>query len=327
MARKKQRTDTLTLIDALKFISLAQHEKGSPLKTYCQLSDGFATSSDGILTASHKIEEDLEARPHTTKLIAALTNCGKNLSITQLENNVLAIRSGKYFAHVPCHDDEISKFVPDQPVCPISNSIKEGFAHIGHLSQEAAATVYQSSILLRSGSMISTNGIACLEYWHGIDLPTIVVPKSFVSAICKINKPLVNLGFSQSSVTFWFDDESWLKTQLFADPWPDIDQALNMAELSIIKRPLVFYKALRAVEDFVEDGREKGVVYLSEYGISSHLNRTEGACYDMKNLGEIALSIRQLKNIETSCDQIAFDKHRLFFFGDKVRGVLMGVVG
>lgn len=329
MARKKQ-TESSSLIEALKFVNLAQHEKGSTLKTFCQLSDGFATSSDGILTASHKIEEDLEARPHTAKFISALNNCGKILSITQLENNMLTIKSGKYFANVPCHpnDEEISKFLPDKALYPITNAIRDGFKHIGHLTEEAGPTVYQSSILIRTGSMLSTNAMVLLEYWHGLDMPTIIVPKSFINAICKINKNIVMFGYSQSTVTFWFEDESWLKTQLFAGEWPDVDGILNMPEINLSDLPKGFYKALSAVEDFAEDGKEKGNVYLSELGISSHREQNQGANYELKGLGNICVNIRQLKNIESSCKQVAFDNgQRILFYGENVRGVCMGVVG
>jgi hypothetical protein len=321
---KPQKTESSKLIEALKFVSLAQHEKGSALKTFCQLSNGFATSSDGILTACHTIEEDLEARPHTLKLIAALNNCGKNISITQLEGNAITIKSGKYFAKIPCHDEEIVSYGPDQAVCPINNSIIEGFKKIGHLTAETGETVYQSSILMQSGSMISTNGFIGIEFWHGIDMPTIKVPKSFVSAICKVNKNLVSMGFSASSATFWFDDESWLKTQLFPDEWPDIIQAFTMPDLKVIDVPKMFYTAIEAVQDFAVDGREKGAVYISKFGISSHKNKSDGAVYNLTGIdGELLVGIRNLKNIQNCCNQMAFGADRIFFFGDNVRGVLM----
>ena len=323
MARK---LETTNLVHALKFISLAQRDAtNNPLRAFCQLSGGFAASHDGILTAAHKIEEDLEARPHTAKLIAALNNCGKNLSITQLENNALIIRSGRYSAKIPCHDAEISPYFPDQYQIPISDIIKKGFNQIQHLASETGQTVYQSSILLQSGSMIATNAAVAIEFWHGIDIPTFAVPKSFVSAVCKITKPLVGAGFTSTTLTFWFEDESWLKTQLFADPWPDIASALNMPVLPILELPKNFYKGIAAVEEFSEEGKEKGHVWISENGISSHQNIDEGAFFEMPGLGNITAGIRQLKNIESSCKQWAFGEDRIFFFGENTRGVLMGV--
>lgn len=318
-------TPSSSLVTALKFISLAQREVGTPQRTYCQLGGGFATSSDGILSASHKIEEDLEARPHTSKLIAALSHCGKRLSITQLENNLLAIRSGKYFANVPCHDDEFTPFTPDPPTVALGDTIKSGFSQIAHLAQEGAQTVYTSSILLRSGSMLATNGMVALEYWHGLDLPTMIVPKIFVSAVCSVNKKLVGMGASASSLTFWFDDESWLKTQLFTEAWPNMDTIFTMPTIPVAELPVKFFEALRAIEDFSEEGREKGSCWLSEHGISSHKNRSEGASYELAGLGAGTYAIRQLKHIESSCKQIAFGEHCAWFFGDSVRGVIMGV--
>ena len=313
------------LVTALKFISLAQRDSNNnPFKEYCQLSNGFVTSCDGILTASHKIEEDLEARPHTAKFIAALNNCGKNLSITQLENT-LVVRSGRYSAKVPCHDAETAKFEPDQPQVAISDVLKTAFSAIQHLANDAGTSVHESSILIKSGSMIATNGSTALEYWHGLDLPTIAVPKSFTMSICKIKKPLISAGFSNSTATFWFEDESWVKTQLFVDAWPDVAAAFNMPNLPILELPKSFYKALGAVEEFAEDGREKGFVRISEQGISSHKDVDDGAFFELPGLGALTVGIRQLKHIENSCKTLAFGEYRIYFFDDNVRGVLKGI--
>lgn len=320
-----RKTETSSLVEALKFISLAQRDNQNPLYKFCQLSGGFAASHDGILTAAHKIEEDLEARPHTQKLISALNNCGKNLSITQLESNNLVIKSGRYSAKVPCHDAEISAYLPDKSQFELSNIIRTGFDKIQHLTSDTGQTVYQSSILLQSGSMIATNAATAIEFWHGLNIPTLAVPKSFASAVCKIPKNIVSGGFTASTFTIWFNDESWLKTQLFADPWPDIAAALNMPALSILELPKNFYKGISAVEEFSEEGKEKGHVWISDKGISSHENIEEGAFFEMLELGNITVGIRQLKNIQSCCKQLAFGEDRIFFFGENTRGVVMGV--
>jgi len=39
----------------------------------------------------------------------------------------------------------------------------------------------------------------------------------------------------------------------------------------------------------------------------------------------LTVGIRQLKHIENSCKTLAFGEDRIYFFGDNVRGVLMGI--
>jgi len=324
MAKKSKETQSSSLITALKFIELAQKDIGDPIKRYCRIANNTVIGSDGILTAGHLIEEDLEARPHTKTLIKALSQCGKTLSITQLKNERLSIRSGKFFVYVPCYTEELQEYLPDPKIAPITDSVKKGFQQIHHLADDKAQTVIQSSVLLKSGSMMSTNAVVALEYWHGMDLPTLIVPKLFVSAVANCSKKLVAFGFSPISVTFWFDDDSWLKTQCYGEEWPELSYIFDNPPET---KPLTpkFWEAVRAVEDFSEDGKEKGTIYLSENGIRSHATEGEGAFFEFKGLSKIAFSIRQLKNIEKSCKTIGFYENKAWFFGDNIRGAIMGV--
>jgi len=325
--RKEAKESTSSsLIQALKFISVAQREVGSPTQCFCQLSDGKAIASDGILTASHPIEEELNAKPHTGKLLSALNHCGKNLSITQLENRSLSIRSGKFFVYIPCYGDEFPILTPDEPQIAITDSIKIGFEKIAQLTQDAAQTVINSSIQLHSGSMLATNSIVALEYWHGIDLPTMNIPKPFAAAVIGVGKKLKAMGFSQSSVTFWFEDDSWLKTQVYAEPWPDINYVFDMPKgMIVIDLPIKFYEALHCIEDFCEEGRDKGTTYLSESGMRSHPTEGQGAFYELKGLNKVSFNIKQLKNIQRCCKKIGIGDNTAWFFGDNLRGRIMGV--
>jgi len=324
MPRKKP---TSPLIEALIFILAAQKEKdiGPANFCYCHLSNGFVTASDGVVTASHPIEENLEAKPHTKKLLSALQNCGKKLSITQ-KNDTLTIRSGRYFATIPCYNDELLPFNPDESVVPLNDSIKHGFKKIGFLALENGQNIAQCSVLIKSGSMIATNAVVAVEYWHGLDMPTVVVPKAFVTAIAKTKKSIHSMGFSKSSVTFWLEEGSWLKTQLFLDPWPDMTSVFNMPEdLTPEPIPKMLYKAIEAVEEFAPEGKDKGQVYLSDAGVCSHPKKGIGASYELKGLRTISFNIKQLKHIRTCCDTIAFGEKLAWFFSENMRGVIASI--
>ena len=324
MPRKKP---TSPLIEALIFILAAQKEKdiGPANYCYCQLGNGFVTASDGVVTASHPIEETLEAKPHTKKLLSALQNCGKKLSVTQ-KNDTLVVRSGRYFATIPCYSEELLPFNPDASAVPLDDRIKHGFKKIGFLALENGQNIAQCSVLIKSGSMVATNAVVAVEYWHGLDMPTIVVPKAFVTAIAKTKKSIVSMGFSKSSVTFYLDDGSWLQTRLFIDPWPDMSAIFNMPkELTAEPIPPMLYRGIEAVEEFAQDGKDKGQFFISDDGIRSHSKKGIGASYQIKGLGTISFNIKQFKHIRTCCDTIAFGENYAWFFGENMRGVIAGI--
>ena len=162
-------------------------------------------------------------------LIDALSKCDENFSLTQLDNNRLSIKSGKFKAVVPCLDPTLmQEALPDPMIAQINNSFKLAVEAVGVLASENAQHILTASVLMNGASVISTNRVMLLEYWHGLDLPSnIPLPKQFVAALVKTKKNLIGFGFSRSSATFYFEDTSWIRTQLYNDEWPDVSNILN----------------------------------------------------------------------------------------------------
>jgi hypothetical protein len=322
-SKKTKSTTSANLIAALEFVSVAQKAEGT-FQAHCQINRGQVIASDGILTAGHKIDEDLVAMPHTFKFIAALERCGKDLAITQMDGK-LSVKSGPFSGVVDCMTDLPPSFAPDPPAASISDTIRTGFESIAHLSVENAKTVVLSSILIRSGSMCSTDGFLILEYWHGYSLPTIVIPKSFVAAIINVKKPLKSFGFSDRSCTFWFEDDSWIKTQLYEEPWPDVDRILNMPS-NPVALPENFFEAVAAIESFSDGKRGEKKVFFGEGCLQSHRDKAEGACYEVSGLPfGPCFGIERLKRIKNVVKSVDFLTSPCYIFGDAIRGALMGI--
>lgn len=328
MARRKVNTSTAkSLLNALNFISVAQTEKESPnaYENHCVLSDGYATAYNGIITAGCKIEEAFSICPHTYKLIHALEHCQKDISITELAGR-LSVKSGAFSAFVPCWEGDRPLVTPDAPCGQISDALKVGFETIGYLAVENGKTVAQASILLRNGSMVATDRFLIMEYWHGLSMPKIVLPKLFISAIVSIPKKLVQFGFSDNSVTFYFEDSSWVKTQLFEEEWPDVDPILNIASKQE-PLPADFYTALSTIASFSSGKKGEQKVYFMDGKMQTHRDEKEGASYEVEGLKMgPAFGIERLKRIEKYIKTADFYSHStMFFFGDNLRGCLTGV--
>lgn len=318
-------TTNSALMDALRFVSLAQRDVKQTGRDYCQISSNMITARGDILSAGIKVDEDLNCNPHTDNLISALNKCGKTLSITQLDASKLAVKSGKFSCFVPCVAEEVEARRPDAAQIELPASILAGFKAVAHLAQENANTVIESSILLKSGSMVATNSVVGIEYWHGVNLPQLVIPKSFVSAVSSVKFTPTHMGWSETTVTVWFGPDCWLKTQLYAEAWPDIGSVFEAPPIEFKPVPAKLFEAVRAVEDFCDDGKEKGRVYLSEKALSSHKDPERGASYEMKGLHKGCFAVKHLKAIEKVCAHIGFTEDRVYFYGDKVRGVIAGM--
>jgi hypothetical protein len=313
------------LLSALRFISVAQKEDGLVYQSHSILANNYAIAFDGVIAAGARIDEDLQACPHTLRLVAALSKCGESLAITQLDRDRLSIKSEKFKAVIPCAEYEtLNHIQPDMPCASIDDRLKQGLSVVSCLISDNAKTVVESAILIQANSMVSTNRHVMLEFWHGIDLPpNLLVPKSFAQAIVKSPKKLARFGFSQSSVTFYFEDESWIRTQLYQEQYPNVSRVLDAAA-NPWPLPQNFYLALGAVESFCEDNR----LYFREGLLASHSVEGAGATYEVAGLPNgLIFNPNYLRVIEPHIKTIDFIGQNgiAYFYGESVRGAICGI--
>ncbi len=317
-----------SLIKALKFIAVAQKKAGSPVQQFCNLSYHWAAATNEILTVATRIEEDLTACPHTLSLIDALSKCSDDLTITQLTPQTLAVNSGVFKGLINCSDFDAIKIPAPDPVCAaVDDRLKAALGAVGVLATDGAPNATFAAVLLQSGSAVATNGHAILEYWHGIYLPPgLLIPKASAVAISKADKTLTGFGFSPSSATFWFEDGSFIKTQLYNERYPNYEAIINVQGLNPWPLPEAFYKGVKAIESFAEDG----IVYFDKGVLKSNRRMDAASTYKIEGLPDgLAFSAKYITMLEDAMQKVHFevDKQgpKAYFFGPNIRGVLMGV--
>ena len=314
-----------SLLAALKFVAVAQKKAGTVQQQFGMISGNWAAASNGVLTIATKVEEDLTACPHTYQLIDALSKVGEDLSITQLSPTSLAVVSGAFRALIPCVGfGDVGITGPDERRAVIDDRIKAAFEAVLPLATDGAQHAHLAAVLLQSGSAVATNGHVLAEYWHGIDLPPMLIPKASAVAILKAGKALTGFGYSGSSATFWFEDDSFIKTQLFAEQFPNYQPLFNCEGLNPWPVPDEFYKAVRSIESF----SRSGVVYFENGMLASNEQETEASTYKIEGLPEgMGFNAKYLLMVEPSFKNVHFEEssNKAFFFGENVRGVIMGI--
>lgn len=334
MAKAPRKTKSINktcegLINALRFISVAQKpEDDAPYKIHCILHNGMAMAFNGTITAGAKIEESLEIAPNTYKLIAALERTTKDVSITELDGR-LSIRSGAFSAFVPCWHEDMPALTPDPALCGISDVLRAGFETISMFTVDNdKRKVVECSILLRENSMVATDTAVMLEFWHSHSLPTIVLPKAFVTAILNTDKKLKAFGYSENSCTFYYEDDSWIKTQLYDEAWPNVDVILNKPSKPE-PLPAGFYDALRNIKPFSEGKDLQKTVYFVDGALQSHRDKCDGAVCEVPCVKHgPAFNIKRLERIEHCVKTVDFYSSSAAFFFSKdglTRGCIMGV--
>jgi hypothetical protein len=143
--------------------------------------------------------------------------------------------------------------------------------------------------------------------------------------VLKAGKPLAKFGFSEEkSFTFHFEDGSWIKSQLYDEEYPDVGEILNKPT-NAWPVPDHFYEAVDAVSGFSENDS----VYFRDRAFWSHSEAAVATSYEIEGLptGPIFAG-KYLKMLQGVAERIDFQTYpsMAYFFGDNVRGVVMGRV-
>lgn len=314
------------LIDALAFVSVIAKQGGTELETNVAIAHKWVVTFNGLVACGYPIADELLARPHTLKFLSAVKRAGNSLAISHMGND-LHLHAGKFKAIVPCLDFSTwPNVMPDAPIAPIDDTIKQALASVGVLATEGGQTVIEASVLLRDKTCIGTNRHVIMEYYHGHSLPPVAVPKIAANYICKVSLPLVSIGFgvNYSSATFHYANGSWIKTQLYNEAWPDMDRIFAAGEhysAPLMDVPPDFWEGIEALSQFTKDAE---AIFFNHNQLASHSTNGVGATYDVPGLtsNEYACNPKYLGLIEPFAEKLAFNKNSLRFQNANMRGLV-----
>jgi len=328
MASKRNRTpkEESELVVALKFIKAAQNDDGhAEYMKHCYFQDGQVVAFDGVLAAGYPVSEIMNACPRTSLLINALERVRGAYSMTQLDNASLVINSGAYRVNVPCEVNNMFPVQPDEPLYDIGDSFKEAAEKAATFCTDGAQTVLQASIITLANSLAGTDNAVIIEAWHGWGMPSgLLIPVSFVNALKKIEHKLVKFGWTPDrSLTFYFENGAWLRTQLYQEPVPDIAAYLSKVEMSgCIPFPADFFTALDAVQQHAAGNS----IFIRDNTVCSHEVDELGAQYKCDGLPFTCVFNKKLMNkLRTIMENADFTRYpdRIVFTGKNVRAVMM----
>lgn len=325
----EQASNVAGLVAALDFIKIAQLEKGDVDQTHCRFIPGFLMAGNRVLQAGITIKEEIEACPHTLNLFNALSRCRETVAITKLDNGYLSIVSGPYCAKIPAVDGaDIPPIMPDPMAAPLNGEFRKALEIASLPVQESATRVICNSVWFTNGSCCGTDGKIMLEYWHGLSLPPVLVPKASINAVLKCGKEFKGIGASASSVTFWFADDSWIKTQIYAETMPDHNALLSREHTPTVL-PDNLYEAIEAVAPLSPNG----LVHWIDDTVYSHEHGRDGigASYQLERgdnpSNAISFNAAQMAMIKPFVKQIDLTRGSQYtiFYGDNIRGCMAGV--
>lgn len=329
MATRKPKPQNVanSLATVLKALAPIQGKTGLLKEQFCNISYGWACASNDIVTIGVPIDMNLFACPHFVTFSKALTECeADDLSITQIDAETLVVNSGDMKARVPCVDpSRVEIPAPDPNIAVVGNGVKAALAACATVTDAEHQNPAFMGVLLQSGSTVGINGHIMLEYWHGVDLPpNLLIPKESATIIGKCKKNMNGFGFSESSVTFWFDDGSFIKSQLLRADYPNYQSLFPSYKLNTIKLHKMFERGVKNIKNFAPEGN----VYFFEGTLQTNVRTTDASTFKIEGLPEgMAFSVKYLLTMVPYMEEVYFQKEakRAFVFTQNTRGVIMGI--
>lgn len=238
------------LLDALKFVAQCQSKAGTPAQTHCTIENGMLTAFNGTITIGHPIHEDLNACPHTFTLLDALSKVADEVSITQLSDLGLCVSSGAFSVDVPCAPG-IETPAPLPNIHAITNNVKSALEFVAPIPRDDTKDLVRSSVLLQSGSAVGTCGLVVGEYWHGENLPTMILPKALAKIVGNAPFDLVGFGYDGIQCTFWFANGAFVSSIISEGNYVNY-KPLFETDLKPTKIQKDFFKGLKGLAKAAE---------------------------------------------------------------------------
>ena len=312
------------MLAELKFVQGAIAKKDFvPYMTHFSILDGEVRSYNGMLTLSSPIPFNINCNPKADLLIKAINNCTETVALSISDAGRLKVQSGKFKSFIECFNEPVPEMKPEGEISDINgttliNALGKLYKFIG----EDASRPWTNGVLLANGCAHATNNVTIVQHWLGFTLETpINIPKIAIREILRIKEIPETIQISDRSITLHYADKRWIKTQLLDVSWPDINKILDK-DCTPEEINLEIFKGLEVLKPFVD---KNGAVYFHEGIISTSTDLTTSANYEISSEIEGTYNIEMLMLLKDIATKVDWDKSPCLFFGDGLRGAIVGM--
>lgn len=316
------------MITALKFAQGAIKKNGvAPELEHYTIKDGRVTGFNGYMALSAPLQLDIEAMPHASQFFKALAACGETVAITKTPAGRLHIKSGGFSAYVPCLEKVVFDAVPTGVEYGAPPGLAAAFTRLLPFISDDASRPWAMGLSIGNGSYTATNNVVLIQVWGGHSLPQINCPRFAVAEVARIRRDPVKLMVDKHSLSFIYEDGSWLRTQLLEQDWP-LDRMSQIMDREVVYHPIPegFYEALERLAPFIE---ATGPVFFSDKGMATVQDVVEeGVALEFPGLPKAAFrhkALAMLQDEMTSVDWDSFPNAPCLFRGADCRGAIIGM--
>lgn len=317
------------MLDAIRFTRGAVAKKDYVAElTHFHIEAGRITGFNGIMGLSAPIDLDITARPKATVFANAVAKCEGTISMHMTAAGRMSVKSGKFRALVDCLPDDgvtITPAVPEGTDIDVGPAFMQAIRAIEKYQGIDASRPWAMGVLFTNQSVMATNNVIFVEYWHGHQFPfDMNIPSVAVKELLRINEDPIRVTATEHSATFHFEGERWLKTQLVAQPWPEQAKGLLDRAFDYEDVPPDLWEALQTIKPFLDKDER---IHFKDGGISTSPTDELGAHFEVEGIKEgPCFSFKVLQLLE-GATRIDFTPHPApcGFLANGMRGMFLGL--
>jgi hypothetical protein len=318
------------MLEILKFVKGAVSTKEFvPALTHFRIKAGRITGYNGRLSISGPIPLDIDCCPKAEAFVKAIEACTETAQLHLTDTGRLAVRSGRFRAHVDTiANAEYPEVEPEGAHVAIDGELLPALRMLYEFTAEDASRPWAAGVLLDGDTATATNNVVAVQKWLGYHFPYRVnLPRYAIKEMTRIGEEPTGMRLTANSATFFYEGERWLRTQLNALDWPDINGLLDRhCHTMPPKVPDGFFEALLTLDPFVDDSRR---VFI-DGDLLATTRGGEGASVQVPGMpegGASCFNLRMLSLLQDVATHIDFDHYPdpVPLYGDRVRGAIAGI--
>lgn len=287
------------------------------------IRDGRVTGYNGILAISSPIPLALDCQPDAVTLIKAVGNCKAAVELTMTPAGKLRLKSGAFKSFIKTHPEPIAEVTPEGNMVPVRGpALLDALRKLVPFVNQAddIQNGWSQGILFSGGSAFATNNYVLTECWVESMFPRDAnVPLATVRELLRINEPPTHVSMGNGNMTFYFEDDRWLRTQLYGNEWPDVRDMLPKRSDSLKALPYDFWDGVEVCRDFKDERRR---IYLDGDIMRTSRAEEEGASVECDGCGDGIYNVDHLWSLKEHIVAANLSTAPGKFMGDKIRGII-----
>lgn len=317
------------MLERIRFVRGAVSDKAKilPVLSHFYINNGRIQGSDGRMWIDAPCPElDFQTVVPANRFLQAIDTCGGEPSIRFTEAGKMVVERKPFRSILPTQP--ISVYPHGEATAgkriKIGADLLDTLAALQPFLATDAERQWATSILFNDGTAFATNS-AMIATVSSKALPlNTLIPIYVVNELLRIGTPPIAVSTDDHSMTFFWEDDSWLRMLAVTAEWP-IETArgwLKTPMTGLIDVPKGLAAAVDRLYPFCDDPKFP-IMYFTDKGLSTAAGEVQAEITNIKGLGKGAFHADNLRPMLKRAKRMLITEKAALFQGDgSFRGIM-----